>query len=254
MWDLTIIVLVSFLGSSLTLFSGFGLGTLLLPVFSLFFPLEIAVAMTATVHLLNNFLKLSLFIKHTAWSTVLKFGTMSVIGAMLGAWLLSKLALNSHIVHLTDTMTTTPIKIVIGILMLVFAAYELWPGNGVEIKQQYNVIGGLVSGFFGGLSGHQGALRSIFLIHNNFSKEAYIATGVTIACLVDLTRLPIYFLNHTHSFSESYYIPVLASVLAAFLGVFVGNKLLKKITVKTIQLIVGTLLLLYGIFLIFGII
>jgi len=56
-------------------------------------------------------------------------------------------------------------------------------------------VGGAVSGFFGGLSGHQGALRSIFLVRSGLSKEGFIAMGIIIACLVDLTRLPVYFSN-----------------------------------------------------------
>lgn len=35
--------------STLTLYSGFGLGTLLMPVFALFFPVEVAVVATAVV-------------------------------------------------------------------------------------------------------------------------------------------------------------------------------------------------------------
>lgn len=38
-------------------------------------------------------------------------------------------------------------------------------------------LGGLLSGFFGGLSGNQGALRSAFLLKAGLSKEAFIATG-----------------------------------------------------------------------------
>jgi len=45
------------LASMLTLFSGFGLGTLLMPVVALFFPLEVAIALTAVVHLANNVFK-----------------------------------------------------------------------------------------------------------------------------------------------------------------------------------------------------
>ena len=39
-----IICLCAFLASGLTLFSGFGLGTLLLPVMALFFPIDAAIA------------------------------------------------------------------------------------------------------------------------------------------------------------------------------------------------------------------
>ena len=44
----------------LTLFTGFGLGTLLLPVFVLVVPPPLAVAATAVVHLLNGVLKAAL--------------------------------------------------------------------------------------------------------------------------------------------------------------------------------------------------
>ncbi len=52
--------LTAFGVSLLTLFSGFGLGTLLMPVFALFFPVEVAVASTAVVHAANNLFKVGL--------------------------------------------------------------------------------------------------------------------------------------------------------------------------------------------------
>ena len=55
-----IVCLVALGASFLTLFSGFGLSTLLMPAFALFFPLEAAIAMTAVVHLANNVFKLAL--------------------------------------------------------------------------------------------------------------------------------------------------------------------------------------------------
>ncbi|MEK9138207.1 MAG: sulfite exporter TauE/SafE family protein, partial [Bacteroidota bacterium] len=55
-----IVCTIALLASGLTLFSGFGLGTLLLPAFILFFPPDVAVGMTAIVHFLNNIFKLVL--------------------------------------------------------------------------------------------------------------------------------------------------------------------------------------------------
>ena len=52
--ELVLIGLVALLTSGLTLFSGFGLGTILMPVFALFFPLPLAIAATAVVHFANN--------------------------------------------------------------------------------------------------------------------------------------------------------------------------------------------------------
>ena len=53
-----VICAVALLASTLTFYSGFGLGTLLLPAFALFVPVEQAVALTAVVHLLNSLFKL----------------------------------------------------------------------------------------------------------------------------------------------------------------------------------------------------
>ena len=46
--DFVIIATTALLVAALTLVSGFGLGTVLMPAFAIFFPLEIAVAATGT--------------------------------------------------------------------------------------------------------------------------------------------------------------------------------------------------------------
>jgi len=86
--EFLVVSLVALLTSGLTLFSGFGLGTLLLPAFLIFFPAELAVAMTAIVHVLNNTFKLALLGKHANIQVVLRFGIPAVIAAFAGAGLL----------------------------------------------------------------------------------------------------------------------------------------------------------------------
>ena len=53
-------------------------------------------------------------------------------------------------------------------------------------------IGGFGSGFFGGLTGHQGALRAMFLQKRLPDKAEYAATAAVLALVVDLTRIPVY--------------------------------------------------------------
>jgi uncharacterized membrane protein YfcA len=75
----------------------------------------------------------------------------------------------------------------------VFAFLEIIPSfQKVQFGKDKLVLGGVLSGFFGGLTGIQGAIRSAFLIKSGLSKEAYIATGVMIACFIDFTRLSVY--------------------------------------------------------------
>ena len=70
--EYVLIPMVALLASGLTLFSGFGLGTLLMPAFALFFSVDVAIAMTAIVHFMNNMFKLALLGRKAEWIRVLK--------------------------------------------------------------------------------------------------------------------------------------------------------------------------------------
>lgn len=253
-----IICLVAFLGSGLTLFSGFGLGTLLLPVFGLFFPIELSIALTAIVHFLNNLFKLALVGKHADKSTIINFGIPSILAAFVGAYVLQLLS-NMQPMFEYDLsghhFVVLPIKLIIAIVLFFFSCFEIIPSlANMQFDKKYLPLGGLLSGFFGGLSGNQGALRSAFLIRSNLSKEAFIASGVVIACLIDISRLSMYskqIFSTEHSFN---YPLIISATLAAFAGAFIGNKLLKKITVKTVQIVVAILLFIFSILLGLGII
>jgi uncharacterized membrane protein YfcA len=252
--SLLLIPVVALAASLITLISGFGLGTLLLPVFALFFPLEVAIGLTAVVHLLNNLFKLGLLWKDIHWSTVLRFGVPGIVGAYLGARLMlllgSREPMYQGLLHPVD-----PLDLVIAGLMLVFGLFELSKKlNTLSLPSRWMVSGGLISGFFGGLSGHQGALRSLFLLRSGLAKEAFIASGVAIACLVDLTRLPTYATRDLLSIAQEQGPLLLASTLAAFIGAWWGRKLIPKVTMRGVQLTVGLLILAIATMLTFGII
>ena len=95
--DFFLIGLTAFLASSLTLYSGFGLGTVLLPAFALFFPVEVAVAATGAVHFLNNFFTGTLLRRQVDWRTVAWFGLPAIPAAIAGAWFLGQLGSTSRV-------------------------------------------------------------------------------------------------------------------------------------------------------------
>lgn len=256
--DIIIICIVALLASGLTLFSGFGLGTLLLPAFALFFPVQAAVAMTAVVHLLNNIFKLALIGNKANMKAVLSFGLPALLTSFAGATLLLKLADMPPLLTYTlmgNEYNIYPIKLVIGILMAMFAGLELLtPLKKMAIDPKYLPLGGLLSGFFGGLSGHQGAFRSAFLIKSGLSKEAFVGTGVVIAVMVDISRITAYSgLLWSQEVRDNLPLIAIAS-LAAFVGAFTGRRILKKITLHSVQLIVAGLLFFIATGLILGII
>lgn len=254
--DLLLISLVALVASGLTLFSGFGLGTLLLPAFALFFPVPAAIAMTAVVHLANNLFKLALVGKYVHLGTVLRFGITAVPAAWIGAlWLghLGNLA-PLFFYSLGDReFAVTPVKLCIAGLLALFALLESLPDfSRIALPPRWLPLGGALSGFFGGLSGQQGALRSAFLLRAGLGKEGFIGTGVVLACLVDITRLPLYAEHFTSGGVHP--APVTLAVLSAWLGSYFGARLFPKTTYATVQRAVAGLLLLLAVLLAAGVV
>lgn len=256
--DYLIICLLAFIGSALTLFSGFGLGTILVPVFALYFPIQHAIALTAIVHFLNNIFKLSLLGKHANKEVILLFGIPSFFAAFVGAYLLSLITKAEPIFSYSlysNTYSILPLKLVIGLLLIFFSLLDVIPRlAAIQFEKKYLAVGGLLSGFFGGLSGNQGALRSAFLIRANLSKEAFIASGVVIACFIDISRLSVYSSQILNIENGINYTLLITATLSAFVGTYFGNKLVKKITIKTLQLIVAFAIILFGILMTLGIV
>jgi len=252
-----VICIVAFLGSALTLFSGFGLGTILTPVFAIFFPIDIAIALTAIVHFFNGLFKFTLVGKKTDTSVFLKFGIPSILASFLGAFVLIYLSDTAALYDYTigeKQFEITPIKLLIGSLLIFFVLMDFLPAlSKIEFDKKYLPLGGFLSGFFGGLSGNQGALRSAFLIKAGLSKESFIATGVAIACCIDITRLSVYSSKISAVHHQLNYSIVIAATLAAFAGAFLGIKLIKKVTITFLQNIVAAMLLTFALLLISGI-
>jgi hypothetical protein len=142
----------------------------------------------------------------------------------------------------------------VGVLIVFFAVQELRGGKKQAIPAAWLPLGGVVSGFFGGLSGNQGAFRSAFLLGAGLGKESFIATGVVLACVVDVTRLGVYAgMAGSHLITDNAGL-VVAATLSAFLGVHVSRKVLKKMTIQTVRVLVGVMLLVLGAGLALGVI
>jgi uncharacterized protein len=226
--DIAVIATVAALASALTIYSGFGLGTILLPAFAVFFPAPVAVAATGVVHLLNNLFKGTLLRKRADWRTVLRFG-LPAFGKTFGP---------------------TGAGLAIGLLMILFALLELQSWfHELKAPPRLMPLGGVVTGFFGGLTGQQGAFRSIFLLRSGLPAERFIATGVMIAILVDLSRLTTY----AASFTATGLNPagregllVLVGTLSAFAGAYVATRHFDKVTIGTVRYSVAALMLVIG--------
>lgn len=252
--EIIILILVSFGASWLTFFCGFGLGTMLSPVFYMIFGnLELAIFATTIVHFLNNVFKFLLMKKSINWQVAIPFGLAAMPAAFIGAWLLT---------HFDDFVVVKyqlfgkewsimAMNFVFGIILSGFALIELIPSWSLTISKQSLWIGGFISGFFGGLSGHQGALRTAFLIKYKLEKNVFIATGIVVALIVDIVRSSVYFSDLDKSMDIDWKL-VLISLTAALIGAITGRYFLQKIKLETLNIIVSMAMLFFGISLALG--
>lgn len=251
--DIVIVAIIAALASALTLYSGFGLATILLPAFALFFPAPIAVAATGVVHLLNSLFKGALLWRRADLAVVLRFGLPAVPAAILGAWLLAWLGETRQLFEWTALgrrFGPTGAGLAVGLLMILLAVLELqrW-FQRLGAPARLIPLGGAITGFFGGLTGQQGAFRSMFLLRAGLPAERFVATGVMIAILVDLSRLATYAASFTAgalNLAGREGLLVAVATLSAFGGAYLATRLLEKVTIGTVRYAVAALMLVIG--------
>ncbi len=249
--DYLVVVLTALLGAALALFSGFGLGTLLLPLFSLFFPVEIAVAATAVVHLLAHFYRALLTGRYADLRVVLAFSVPAALLAVAGAAVLDAIAAVPPLASYgagARSFQVTLVKVVVAVLIAGFAVFELVPAlHRFCLGRRYLPLGGALAGFFGGLSGHQGALRSAFLTKMGLDAPTFVGTTAISAVIIDITRLVVYgLLLVPRDFATVLGYRgaelVVAATLASLVGTTVASRFLSLVHMGGIRLLVGAML------------
>lgn len=226
----------AFIAAVLTLMTGFGLGTILTPVFLIFYDVKLAILIVAVVHLANNLLKLSLFRTHISLDILKRFGVLTLIGAFIGAFFQGR-------------MDSSLVKILLGVILIFLGLKEATGfGDKIRLPQKIDFIGGFLSGLLGGFVGNQGAIRSAYMLNYNIPKETFVATAAIIASVVDVTRIPVYIFSNREALTDN--LPILLLTTAsAFAGTFAGNKFLKKISLKVFKTYVAAMIIIIGILL-----
>lgn len=254
--DLVVVALASFGASALTLFSGFGLASLLTPIFVLFLPVPTAVASVAVVHLANNLYKLALVGRAADRGIVLRFGVAAAIAAVIGAAILAALV-DVPITVSYDAFghrEVSLINVLVGLVLVVIAGAELRGAGRADAGEAPNrrllMAGGAASGFLGGLTGSQGPLRAAVLLRAGLEPATYIATSVVCAVLVDIGRLVIYgstFASIATVGRDAQLIRlVVVACLAAFAGATLGARFARRVTSTAVRVLAASLMVVVG--------
>jgi uncharacterized membrane protein YfcA len=230
---------VSVLAGAVAAVSGFGIGSLLTPVFMLAMPPQHAVAMVAIPHAVATLTRWFRLRGDLHGPTFKQFGIASAIGGLAGA--------------LAQTRMSGGVLTAVLALLLMLAGSSELTRRRVPLPETrfWRLFGGVLSGLFGGLVGHQGGIRTAALLGFGLTPRQIVATATTSALLVDLARVPIYLRTSGPVIAAGFPLWGTAAV-GAVLGTFVGLPLLRSIPPPLYRRLVGLLLLLLGLSLLSG--
>jgi uncharacterized protein len=205
---------------------------------ALSFPTADAVAVLAIPHAVATAIRWLRLRADVHLPTFRQFGIASATGGLIGALLQSRLG--------------GPIlTVLLGTLLLVAGSTELLR-RPVPLPPTpfWRLLGGFLSGVFGGLVGNQGGIRSAALLGFRLSPTALVATATASALLVDAARVPIYLYTAGDVIARSVPLEV-AATAGVTIGTFLGVPILGRMQPVTYRRLVGLLLVLLGIGLLF---
>ena len=231
----TLLATASIAAGAIASVAGFGIGSILTPVFALRVDMQLAVAAVAIPHLAATALRLSMMRQHMDWRLVRTFGVMSAAGGLVGALLQQRLR--------------GPGLVMVFGGLLVFAGLTGLTGvmERVRLGRTAAWMAGLLSGVFGGLVGNQGGIRSAALLGFDVRPAAFVASATAAALMVDLARMPVYIALEAQRLIDLAGLIALA-VIGAVTGTIGGDRVLRRIPPPVFKKLVSALVLALGIY------
>lgn len=230
-----LVAIVSVIAGAVAGVSGFGIGSLLTPIFGLRYPVRLAVAIVSIPHLVGTAIRFVRLRKHIDRRVFVNFGIFSAIGGLLGA--------------LLSARANSPALAVVFGCLLIFAGITGLFGltERMRFGRRTAWIAGALSGFFGGLVGNQGGIRSAGLLGFDVSKESLVATATGVALIVDGARMPVYFLSEMRGILAAWPY-IVAACLGAVIGTLWGVRLLRRIPERVFRRLLSVLIIALGIY------
>jgi len=226
---------VAIIAGGIAAMSGFGIGSLLTPLLAVHYGTKLAVAMVSIPHLAGTAARFIGLRKKVDRRVFLNFGILSAVGGLVGA--------------LLNARAGSPALAIVFGCLLVFAALSGLTGfvDRMHFGRRTAWAAGALSGFFGGLVGNQGGIRSAALLGFDIRKEALVATATAIGLIVDGARMPVYLAIEGGRIFSAW--PVLAVTIAGvLLGTFWGVRLLRRIEERTFRKLLFSLILALGVY------
>jgi len=227
------ITILTIFASSIGTLTGFGTSTIMVPILLFFLPLPQTLLLVGIIHWFGDIWKILLFKKGFNWKLIITFGVTGTITSYIGA----------------NIMLSIPEKLLSQILGGFLISYVVFLSLKPKFKIKKNtalaLTGGSLSGFFAGIFGVGGAIRSLFLSTFDLPKTVYVATTGAIAIFIDSTRIITYISNGTTLDTEIFW-SFLLLIPASFLGAKIAKTIVTHIPQKKFRIIILAFLLIVG--------
>ncbi|MBI2627037.1 MAG: sulfite exporter TauE/SafE family protein [Parcubacteria group bacterium] len=256
--EILYITLLTFIAATIGTITGFGTSTLMIPVLVIFFPPVEAIFLVAIIHWFGNVWKVALFRKGFDFRLIALFGLIGLATSYFGAYI--SLGANEQILlRILGAFLAgyALFLIFLGKFSAEGGPASLGPPSGgaspsagragwkVPAGNMTALSGGALSGFFAGMFGIGGAIRSMFLLAFDLPKAVYIATAGAIGLLVDSTRIIAYFTGGATLPKELWY-GLLLFIPISFAGAQIAKKIVDKIPQNKFRIVVAVFLFVIG--------
>ena len=232
-WSDAVVIGAAVVAGSIASVTGFGIGSLLTPVFALQVDTRLAVAAVSIPHVVGTALRFWLLKGGVERRVLWAFGLTSAMGGLAGAML-------------QDLAGNIWLTVLFGVLLLFAAASE---ATGLARRMRFRGpvawIAGALSGLLGGLVGNQGGIRSAALIGFDLPKNAFVGTATAIALFVDGARMPVYVLTQYDRITMIGRLVALATVGVA-VGTVLGSRVLGRMPEAWFRRVLALVLAILG--------
>ncbi len=230
-----LILLTSIFAGSVASIAGFGIGSFLTPVMNFQASTSLAIVGVSIAHFFGTALRFWKWRRFVNKKVLFSFGITSAVGGLLGA-------IGHH--YFTNAWLT----ITFGGL-LIFAGISGLTGfaNRMRFSGYMAWIAGAFSGFFGGLVGNQGGIRSAAMFGFHLTGKEFIATATGIALAVDIARMPVYVASQSAQIITIWPLILIATV-GVMIGTEIGVWIFQRIPEAIFKKIISAMILIIGIY------
>jgi uncharacterized membrane protein YfcA len=232
--DIIYIALLTLVSGTIGTMTGFGTSTIMLPILVMFMPPIEAIFLVSIIHWFGNLWRIMLFKSGLNLKLFALFGISGLVASYAGASLSLKID-GSFLLRL------------LGIFLAIYSLSLIFKSHlKITAGTKTALFGGTLSGFFAGIFGIGGAIRSAFLLVFDLPKAVYIATAAAIGLLVDSTRVITYYWGGTQM-SERLWWGLLIFIPVSLSGAQIAKIIVNKIPQDKFRIVIAVFLLFIGI-------